>query len=338
MRFLIVVAGLLVAPFAVGAIATWRIAASVEARYPPLGRFVAVTGGRLHVLEEGPRSAASIGTVVFLHGASSSLADPMLALGHKLAEHARVIAIDRPGHGWSDRIGGAEAASPGRQAAIIAEALAALGVDKAVVVGHSWAGAILPNLALDHAGRVAATLYLAPVTHPWPGGKIAAYYGPAAAPGIGWLLTRTLATPAAAMMIDAGIASVFAPLPPAAGYREAAQVPLVLRPSAFQANAQDVSGLYDAVSSQQPRYRDIRLPTTIISGDSDPIVWTDIHSRGLTREVPGAKLIVLPGVGHMPHHAAPDLVIAEIEALAAAARADASAPAPRPGPAPAQAP
>jgi len=77
-----------------------------------------------------------------------------------------------------------------------------------------------------------------------------------------------------------------------------------------------MTGLYAAVSAQQERYREISVPTVIIAGDADPIVRTDIHSRRLARDVPGARLVILPGVGHMPHHAAPDLVVAEIEALA----------------------
>lgn len=321
MRWVFLLVAILVALLALGAVATWRIAASVEAKNPPLGRFVQVQGGRLHYLEAGPRSGPSMGTIVFLHGASSSLADPWMTLGRRLAEHARVIALDRPGHGWSDRIAGAEAALPSRQAGIVAEALAGLGVERAVVVGHSWAGAILPNLALDHRDRVAATLYLSPVTHPWPGGATAWYYGPATVPGLGWLLARTAAIPGASMIIDAGIAGAFAPQAPPPGYKEDAQVPLVLRPAVFEANAQDVRGLYDAVTAQQPRYRDIRVPTTIIAGDQDPIVWTDVHARGLAREVPGARLIVLPGIGHMPQHAAPDLIVQEIESLAARVRA-----------------
>src|SRR5687767_948824 len=114
---------------ALGAALTWVIGLIIEARYPPTGRFVSVEGGRLHVIEAGP--AEPLGTVVLLHGASGNAADPMLALGHKLSERYRVLAVDRPGHGWSDRIAGQAAAAPARQAAIIAEALRALGVRRA---------------------------------------------------------------------------------------------------------------------------------------------------------------------------------------------------------------
>ena len=119
------------------------------------------------------------------------------------------------------------------------------------------------------------------------------------------------------LALGAVVRAVFAPKDPPADYAEAARIPLALRPSVFQANAEDVAGLYAALTAQQPRYKDIRVPTVIISGDADDIVWTDLHSRGLAREVPGARLIILPGVGHMPHHAASDRIITEIDGLTA---------------------
>jgi pimeloyl-ACP methyl ester carboxylesterase len=317
MKLLVIAVGGVAALLLLGGLATWLVARSVEARYPPAGRFVDVTGGRLHYVEAGPVEPGGRAAIVFLHGASGSHADPMMTLGRRLSDRYRVIAFDRPGHGWSDRIDGRAAALPARQAEIIREALAALSVDRAVVVAHSWAGAVLPNLALNHPDILAGTVYLAPVTHPWPGGAIAWYHGPAAGSALGWLMTRTVTTPLTAIMLEAATRAVFLPQQPPPDYVREARVPLLLRPSVFQSNSQDVAGLYAAVSEQQARYRGIRVPTVIISGDADAIVWTNVHSRGLAREVPGAKLIILPGVGHMPHHAAPDLVIREIEVLAA---------------------
>jgi pimeloyl-ACP methyl ester carboxylesterase len=319
-KLLLGMTGALAGMLLLGAVATVFIARSIEARYPPPGSFVAVEAGRLHYVEAGQQGDRS--AIVFLHGASSSHADAMLVLGNRLAERHRVIAIDRPGHGWSERIGGADAAQPSRQAAIIADALRKLNVERAVVVGHSLAGAILPNLALDHADVVAATLYLAPVTHPWPGGAIAWYYRPAASPVLGWVMTRTVTTPIGRLLLEAAVDGIFAPQPAPADYADKARIALALRPPVFQANAQDVSALYGAVSAQQARYGDIRLPTVVIAGDADAIVATGIHARGLARDIPGARLIILPQAGHMPHHAAPDLVLSEIEALARTARAE----------------
>src|SRR5262245_17114181 len=76
--------------------------ALIERWYPPAGRFVDVTGGRLHVVEIGPKDAASL-PVVLIHGASSNLNAMREPLGERLSRNHRVIMIDRPGHGWSTR-------------------------------------------------------------------------------------------------------------------------------------------------------------------------------------------------------------------------------------------
>jgi pimeloyl-ACP methyl ester carboxylesterase len=57
------------------------------------------------------------------------------------------------------------------------------------------------------------------------------------------------------------------------------------------------------------------LPVVIITGDRDTMVSPEINARALAATVPSAKLVFLPGVGHMPHHAAPDAIIAAIDEL-----------------------
>ncbi len=90
---------------------------------------------------------------------------------------------------------------------------------------------------------------------------------------------------------------------------------MLLRPREFLANAWDLVTLKAAVAEQAPRYGEIKAPITIIAGDVDKTVSTNIHSRPLAATAPNAKLIVLPGVGHMVQYAVPDLVVAEIEAM-----------------------
>src|SRR3954469_2349394 len=201
-----------------GAVATLVIARVIETRYPPAGRFVEVAGGRLHVVEMAPQGREPEATVLLLHGASGSSGDPMTALGERLARRFRVVAVDRPGSGWSDRIGGAEAASPATQARVIRAALREIGIERVIVVGHSWAGALALNLALDHADLVSGLVLLAPVSHPWPGGGISWYYGPATWPVAGRLLTWTLATPAGLLLMGPTVGVVFAPQAPPPDY------------------------------------------------------------------------------------------------------------------------
>ena len=114
----------------------------------------------------------------------------------------------------------------------------------------------------------------------------------------------------------AATACVFAPNPVPNGYLERAAIPLVLRPPAFRANAVDVEGLYRFAVANAPRYRSIQTPTVILSGDADAVVYEEIHSLGLSRDIPGSELVWIRNLGHKPDWIAPDLVVAAIEKLA----------------------
>ena len=290
--------------------------AVIERRHPPRGRFVDVTGGRMHVVDIGPPDHGEGLPVVLLHGASASLEDMRLAPGERLSSARRVILIDRPGHGWSDRPGGDADACPSRQAALILETLDALGVSRALVLGFSWSGALATALALCAPARVAGLILLAPVTHPWRGG-ISWYYRVAATPILGPLFGHTLALPVGGMMLGSSARKAFWPQPRPDDYVTRAAVALVLRPAQFLANARDVAALKAGVRAQAPRYPAIDAPTLIVTGDRDCRVPPHNHSQALAAVLPRARLVVLPGVGHMLHHAARDTIVGEIERLAA---------------------
>ena len=286
----------------------------IERRYPPTGQFIEVDGCRLHYRDVWPEGKPR-GTIVLLHGASSNLVESMLGLGSHLAQSYRVIAFDRPGHGWSERKGGLGGAKSERQAALIASALRKLDVRNAVIVGHSWSGTIVPHFALDHQDVAGAILVLAGITTPWPGGYIG-WYRRFIASWAGWLLMRTVALPITLMLRPWMKRKTFAPQKPPPGIVRRGFIPLAFRPCAYEANMQDFAVMYDAVSCQSDRYHDIRMPVVVVAGDRDEIVWTDLHSRAFAHTVPGAKLIVMPGIGHMPQYADGKRVLAAIEELA----------------------
>lgn len=309
------------AVLATGGIAAFSVveSARISAAYPPSGRFMAVPGGRLHYTERRPDGAAR-GIILLLHGASGNQADLMLPLGDRLAAAGfRVIAVDRPGHGWSDRPEGEADASPARQALLIRAGLRTLGIERAIVLGHSWSGALAVNFALDHAAFTDGLVLVAPVTHPWSTG-IAWYYAWAGSPVAGPLFNALLTMPVGLLSIEAGLRSVFAPQAPPPDYAARTGVYLLLRPSEFTANAQDVGRLAPFVAGQAPRMGAITAPTAIVTGDHDGVVWTALHSFGSHRDIPGSSLTVLPGVGHSPHWAAPDRVVAAVLEVADRAR------------------
>ncbi|TIV49039.1 MAG: alpha/beta hydrolase, partial [Mesorhizobium sp.] len=204
------------------------------------------------------------------------------------------------------------------QADTIAALMDHLGIAKAIVVAHSFGGAITTAFARQHPEKTLGLVFLAPATHPWPGGATAWYYKLTAMPVIGWLFSETLAYPAGMLRIGDATACVFSPNEVPESYVDNASIPLVLKPSAFRANARDVAQLYDYVRAASPAYREIKAPTVVISGDRDKVVYATIHSVGLERDIPGAELVWVRNLGHKPDWIAPDLVVGAIERVAGA--------------------
>ena len=290
---------------------------TIDAQFPPRGALVDVGGGRLHVTQLKPPGAVRA-NVVLIHGASGNEADMMETLAAPLAGRGfHVFAVDRPGHGWSERM---DAETPDKQATLIVAALRKSGAERAIVLGHSLAGVVATNIALDHKEFTAGLLLVSPVTHPWPGGAISWYHRAAALPMLGTILSNLFAMPAGLALLDKTLAAVFAPQTPPTDYAQRTGLVRVLRPATFAANARDVAGTFDFVTAQAPRLKDITAPTAIVTGDADDIVLTKIHSYGSARDIPGATLKVLPGVGHSPHWVNPEAIADAVVSVAERAR------------------
>ncbi|TPJ41957.1 alpha/beta hydrolase [Mesorhizobium sp. B2-7-1] len=283
---------------------------SIERRNPPVGAFAEIDGARIHYVHIPAPAGADLPPVVFIHGASANLKDQMLPLKPLIERRAEMLFLDRPGLGWSERGDNETLAA---QADTIATLMDRLGIEKAVIVAHSFGGAIITAFARQHPEKTLGLVFLSPATHPWPGGATAWYYKLTATPAIGWLFSETLAYPAGMLQIGNATACVFSPNNPPDNYIGEASIPLVLRPSAFRANARDVAQLYDYVRAASPAYREIKAPTVVISGDRDKVVYATIHSIGLKRDIPGAELVWVHNLGHKPDWITPGLVVGAIE-------------------------
>jgi pimeloyl-ACP methyl ester carboxylesterase len=301
---------------AVLAVTTHLGVSRLEAAHPPTGRFVEVRGVRLHVDVLGlARDAPGADPpVVLIHGASGNLQDMRLALGETLAASHRVILIDRPGHGWSSRPDSDDYASPARQAELVAGALEQIGVRRAILIGHSWGGAFATAYALAFPERTAGLVLLAAVTHPWPGDP-GWYNKLALLPCVGPLFLSTCVYPLGLLMARDALRGVFEPQAVPDDYMRRAAIRLVLRPKTFHANALDLAQLKRFITAQVPHYAELAAPTVIITGDADTMVSPQINARALAATLPRARLVLLKDIGHMPHHAAPDVVAAAIDEL-----------------------
>ena len=169
-------------------------------------------------------------------------------------------------------------------------------------------------MALDYPRRVAGLVMLAPVAYPWRGG-VGWYNRLVTIPVIGPLLAYTITLPLGYFLTEPGARNVFLPQIMPKDFVESTATLLLLRPRQFLANAQDLVTLKAAVMEQAPRYGNIRAPVVVITGDKDKTVSPAIHSRPFAAAAPDAKLIELPGVGHIVQNAAPELVAREIDAM-----------------------
>lgn len=297
--------------FGVTRVGVWVI----ERRNPPVGDFADINGARIHFVHVPAGPNADLPPIVFIHGASANLKDQMLPLRPLLEGRAEMLFLDRPGHGWSTRGGDANATQSG-QAATIAALMDRLGMKDAIIVAHSFGSSIATAFALEHKDKTRGLLFLSAATHPWEGGATTWYYKVVATPVLGWLFSETLALPAGLSRMAGATACVFAPNATPETYLKDASIELVLRPAAFRANAIDVQSLYPYALKNAARYHEIDTPTVVISGNRDTVVYEEIHSLGLRRDIPGAELVWIDNLGHKPDWIARDLVVAAIEKLA----------------------
>lgn len=275
---------------------------AIARRYPPLGRKVIVEPGTgLQVLEEGDGPP-----VLLIHGAASNLRElPSALKGH--LDGLRMIAVDRPGFGWSDRGAAGKGWQLGEQARLIGLLLDRLGTGPVVVAGHSWGSAVGLRLALDRPDLVKGLVLIAPASHPWPGGT-AVVNRLGAMPVIGPLLAFLLPPLLGPVLAPPGIARAFAPGPPLAGYGEQIGTPLHFRPASFLHNCEDMAFGNAELAAQCPHYPGLALPAAIISGAGDLIVSNQIHAKQLARDLPQASSLRVENGGHMPHWVDPAAV------------------------------
>ena len=256
-----------------------------ERAYPPSGTFVDVEGVRLHYAAAGAGPA-----VVLLHGNPGSTRD-YDALQPALAGRYRTIALDRPGHGYSAR---PSEMTPQQQSATLHAFLAKLGVQRPVIVGHSWGGGLALIHALEYPDDVGAVVTLAPRAQVQPV-RESWLYRAVRTPFLGPALAWTLLGPLGQKSVGQGLASAYAPSPVPADALERAQA-LWLRPGQAQSAVWDTWHLQQALSIATGRYPQLAPPLTIVTGAHDQLLP---ESQALHDAVPGSQLVLLKDAGHM---------------------------------------
>lgn len=258
--------------------------------------FVSLDDGDIYVRQDGPRDAPAL---LLMHGtAASSISwDPLVPL---LTGSHHVIRIDLLGCGRSAKPGGGNYALPA-QGRRVAEVLDRLGVESAVVVGHSSGGLVATALTEQRPDLVAALVLID--TGPGMDALIAQETGaidPSQWPPSDELLRRFAST----------------------GFsREGFEVPQhfldEVREMNFGVFAMVMRAPADYLVQQTApdRLKVLGKPLLVIFGEQDRR-W-DPASAADYRVVPGAVVEMLPGVGHSPNLEDPPSVAAPLLAFAA---------------------
>ena len=291
--------------------ATWveRRSRRAERLQPPAGQLLEVDGVHLHVVErgEGP-------PVVLVHGNMVSQRDfEASGLMERLARNHRVIAFDRPGFGHSsrprDRLW-----TPTAQAELLHAALAQLGIEQAVVVGHSMGAMVALALALDHPEDVRRLVLLG--GYYYPTARVDALLtAPVALPLLGDVMRYTVTAVSARLLLKGLVRAMFAPRDVPSDFMATLSREMMVRPIQLRANAEDAAFMIPQAKASAARHQELRMPVAILAGAQDKVIDVEANAERLHREIGGSTLVIVAGAGHMVHHAAPDEVVAAIDPL-----------------------
>ena len=271
----------------------------VEAAVPPLGRFVQIGDTRLHIVERGTGPP-----LVLVHGLGAQLRNFSYALVERLAVNFHVVCVDRPGCGYSTRPPTTSASLSG-QADTIASLLTALRLERPIIVGHSYGGALALALTLNHPESVGGLALLAPLTHPQtavpPAFRDFVIPSARLRKAIAWTIATPIAIAASSKILD----QVFRPDAAPADFATAAGGLLALRPGHFFAASSDLVAVNDDLPAMVGRYPSIRVPVGILFGRHDEILNYQDHGTAMLSKIAGSTVSLVDG-GHMLPIAAPD--------------------------------
>jgi pimeloyl-ACP methyl ester carboxylesterase len=253
-----------------------------------------VGGHRVHYLRAGSGPPVVLVHGLLAHSFSWRFTVPALA------PHFTAYAPDVLGIGFSDRVPGLDCSMCASARRMI-DFLDALGLREFDLVGTSHGGALATIMAAEVGKRIRRLVLVAPV-NPWSraGRKRIRVLSTAAG---GWLFRKTFLR--LSPLNNWVLSRLYADpnhIPPGTfeGYAEALKI----------AGSADyllrvVRSWHGDVPALEPFYEKIRVPTLLVWGDSDAAVLPSSAAH-VQRAIRGSKLVMMPGVGHLPYEEAPE--------------------------------
>ena len=243
------------------------------------------------VQDSGPRDAP---VILLLHGFGASL-QAWDDWAPALEKNLRVLCIDIPGFGLSGPAVNQDYSDAADVARVIA-VMDQLGVQQVIVAGHSMGGRIAWNLAAAHPERVSKLVLLSPDGFPDPNAKSDKTYE---VPALLGLLPYSLPKWALRM---GGVAPAFADDSQLTPQMMQRYHDMMLAPGVRTALLERMRQTRN--SDPVARLKSITVPTLLIWGEKDAFIPVS-NAQDYLKAMPQAKLVTLPGVGHVLHEEAP---------------------------------
>lgn len=243
--------------------------------------------------------------LVLIHGLSSYIGFWEYQIPYFARTH-RVLALDLPGYGASGRPDAPY--TPPWYADVVSDWMAAVGVDRAAVIGHSMGGQVATWLALEHPERVDRLVLSAPAGFE--------RFQPGHARFMRDFWTEGRALEASEEQVRANfVAQVFNRVDAGVERLIAERVRMGQDPrfaGTSVAVSRSIAGMLD--HPVWDRASGVAVPTLIVYGTEDRMIPNPVFNGGRTRDVaeaaaraiPGARLLLVPGAGHTVHHDAAD--------------------------------
>jgi pimeloyl-ACP methyl ester carboxylesterase len=250
--------------------------------------------------------------LVLLHGALATGQDWLAGPAGALSATRRVTVVDRPGHGLSRRP--RFAGTPRDQARQIADGLDSLGVNRPVVIGHSFGGLVALALAEQRPASVSALVLVAPIAFPEPRPIEHLFLAPRSLPLAGplfsWVAERL---PLDRAFLDYVQRDMFFPAPVPAAWKETFPYDEVRGSMVFE--GEDAASILPLSPAATIDFSRVTLPVRILTGTRDRVVDHQRQGKALARLLPNASLTEVEGAGHMLHHSHPDALAEAVGAL-----------------------
>lgn len=299
--FLIVILILLLGPFFTPAALAWEYAHEMELAEPD-SRFIEIDGIHVHY----KRIGAGEPVIILLHGFGASVFSWREVMA-PLAKHATVLAYDRPGFGLTQRLMPGEwkcenPYSAQAQVAILIGLMDELGIEKAILIGHSAGGTVALASAQAHPQRFSGLVLVDPAVYSSGGAPewLRPLFRLPQYDRIGPWLVRSLMEKQDARLIERAWhdpGKITQEIE--AGYRKP-----------FQAKNWDRALWEMTRVTRKPvalveRLAEVRMPVLVLSGDDDRIIPRE-QSRRLAQELPDARFVEIADCGHIPQEECPD--------------------------------